>query len=608
MSKTDSWSTPEWLDYYYKKRGWSVIPITAEGDRKKHAAPKGVSWPTLQRDNHPEGRPYTDEEWHALFKGKGMGVILGQSSGFLVDIDLDTPEAIQAARHILPTTLRSGRLTAPRSHYWFRSTDLSGVYKPFQDPRDTTMLMEVRGTPGHYTIIPPSIHKTGEQYTWWGGQHDAEIYEDGGEVRSSVALTAIAALVAREARTWNARHLFWLHFSGALMRHTPSYWNRDDNLVHYMRVIGEVMNYHDMDDLLTTTRGTVNMWNTPGGKTTGWASMRDDMGFQFKGFIDALESWLEWGFGPQEKATEEAEVVIEPADIKDMPQPRTFRTIVSTDYPPIQFLIDGILQENDLTVLSGQSGAGKTMLSLWMVHEVARKGHHVLYIDEENSERRIGQRLRALGYTEEGAVSDRIHYFGKESVNLRSAVWMAHLKEIVERLDIRLVVLDSMLDLFVLSGGGNENDNTEVAHFIKAGLEPLKDVGAAILLHDHVGKGESKSTRGASIKQGMADHRWHLEKTRDFTKVKDGEISISSRMSDGGKSRDGALEDRVVFKVLAKVTDDGEPLTEIVRQPRGTSPSKADSDIDLTNHQPSEQKTKDGSDTKVEKNARAPKL
>jgi hypothetical protein len=56
-----------------------------------------------------------------LFDPRGnIGVLLGEPSGGLVDVDLDSPEARRAARHLLPPTGRiGGRRSAPDSHYFY---------------------------------------------------------------------------------------------------------------------------------------------------------------------------------------------------------------------------------------------------------------------------------------------------------------------------------------------------------------------------------------------------------------------------------------------------------------------------------------------------------
>jgi hypothetical protein len=96
-----------------------------------------------------------------------VGVLLGAASNWLTDIDLDTPEAIGLAPHYLPPTWVFGRTSKPRSH-WFYIAEGARSHK-FLGIDDETML-EVRAessdTSGHQTVIPPSIHVSGESIEW----------------------------------------------------------------------------------------------------------------------------------------------------------------------------------------------------------------------------------------------------------------------------------------------------------------------------------------------------------------------------------------------------------------------------------------------------------
>jgi hypothetical protein len=93
----------------YAARGLTVVPIP-EG-RKRPAIP---SWQTLRL------RP---EELGDYFNGRpqNVGILLGEPSGRVVDVDLDVPEAVELGPRFLGSTLRSGRQSAPRSHWWYRS-------------------------------------------------------------------------------------------------------------------------------------------------------------------------------------------------------------------------------------------------------------------------------------------------------------------------------------------------------------------------------------------------------------------------------------------------------------------------------------------------------
>jgi hypothetical protein len=88
-----------------------------------------------------------------------IGLLLGEASSGLVDVDLDAQEAIAAADAFLPkTSLVHGRRSKPRSHRWYK-LDAAPKPKKFQDT-DGTCLVELRST-GQQTVVPPSTHPTG---------------------------------------------------------------------------------------------------------------------------------------------------------------------------------------------------------------------------------------------------------------------------------------------------------------------------------------------------------------------------------------------------------------------------------------------------------------
>lgn len=137
----------------YIRRGWAPIPVPL---RKK--SPVTPSWQT---------RRITERDAAEHFDGVGnIGVILGEASGGLVDIDLDCSEAIELAPEHLPTTEAIfGRQGKPRSHWLYRVNGNAPTLQ-IRDPLTKEMLLELRGDGGHQTIFPGSVHESGELIGW----------------------------------------------------------------------------------------------------------------------------------------------------------------------------------------------------------------------------------------------------------------------------------------------------------------------------------------------------------------------------------------------------------------------------------------------------------
>ncbi len=109
-----------------------------------------------------------------LFKANrgNVGVLLGEPSGFIVDVDLDHPRAVELADSFLPPTRMTwGRASKPRSHRLYRLTRPTKTKqwrlarKNKGDP-PPPMIVELRST-GCQTVAPGSTHKdTGEAIVW----------------------------------------------------------------------------------------------------------------------------------------------------------------------------------------------------------------------------------------------------------------------------------------------------------------------------------------------------------------------------------------------------------------------------------------------------------
>jgi hypothetical protein len=143
------------LDYAlrYIRRGWSPIPIP-----KGQKGPRIKGWQNLR---------ITDAEVRKYFSRDGnLGIILGEASGGLIDIDLDCAESIQLAPKFLPQTEAIfGRPSKLNSHWLYRVKQFApSVF--FTDPTTGKTLIELRGDGGRQTVFPPSIHPSDEPIEW----------------------------------------------------------------------------------------------------------------------------------------------------------------------------------------------------------------------------------------------------------------------------------------------------------------------------------------------------------------------------------------------------------------------------------------------------------
>lgn len=159
---------------------------------------------------------------------QNIGLLLGYSG--ITDVDCDCPEAIAAARELLPETgLIFGRRSKPFSHYLYR-TDSPVRTIQLLDPLDAAMLVELRGLKsdgsiGLQTVVPPSIHETGEAVRFEHGYEGVPANIDAETLMSAVHWVAAAALLARHWPTEGSRHHAFLALAGMFAR---AEWSLED--------------------------------------------------------------------------------------------------------------------------------------------------------------------------------------------------------------------------------------------------------------------------------------------------------------------------------------------------------------------------------------------
>lgn len=211
------------------RRGYTPLPILPGTKR-----PALGSWQSLDAEANPDDvRAVMRSALSASPGGDtpSIGLSLGAKSGGLVDIDLDDRRALRAARHFLPpTSMKSGRLTNPASHWWYRITeDVPERTDRRQFPRRrgadgaTTggeVIVELRTTGGQ-TVIPPSLHPSGEPYEWVGepfGGDEGPRLIGARDLRARFLLIALVVTLAEGWPTRGGRHDAYLALAGMMLR------------------------------------------------------------------------------------------------------------------------------------------------------------------------------------------------------------------------------------------------------------------------------------------------------------------------------------------------------------------------------------------------------
>lgn len=190
----------------YIGRGWSPIPIPYRS--KKPTLP---GWNERRLTNTDAPRYFREAD-------QNIGVLLGAPSGGLVDIDLDSPEALALAPFVLPQTATFGRASTPQSHWLYMSLIPSRV--TYVDPLasvngDEGMLLEIRST-GAQTVFPGSVHETGERIEWFHDRAPCSI--EAAELQYYVGILAAMSLLRRHWPAAGARDEAAVALTGLLTR------------------------------------------------------------------------------------------------------------------------------------------------------------------------------------------------------------------------------------------------------------------------------------------------------------------------------------------------------------------------------------------------------
>ena len=240
----------------YLARGW--LPIPVEFRCKK---PSVANWPNLR---------LSDSGLHDLFRmgPSNLGLLLGEPSGGLVDVDLDAPEVVTLAPAFLPVTqMIHGRESKPRSHWWYIMNAPPKTAK-FTDP-DGIVLVELRST-GCQTIVPPSVHPSGETITWEENCDPASVTDS---LIKQVRALAACSLIARHWPETGSRHETALALAGGLLRSGWSIENTEHFVVCAARAAGD----DESPDRARAVRDTADGL-TRNQRVTGWKRLGELLG------------------------------------------------------------------------------------------------------------------------------------------------------------------------------------------------------------------------------------------------------------------------------------------------------------------------------------------
>ena len=278
LSKLDKELPKTVLEYAaaYSSMGLGTVP---NQPGSKRPAVKGWTELRLRQEDIPE---YFED-------GENVGLLLGELSGWLVDVDLDCAEAGAIADRFLADTLASGRKSAPRSHHLFVSQGAKS--RSWRTPgEDGTTILELRST-GRQTLVEPSAHPTGERYEYDrdGALEPVEISAEPLEL--ACLRIATAAAIARCLPT-DGRHDFALALAGYLRR--PGRLDEEDALAIMLAAwhAAGADSREALEDVERIVRDTARKISS-GEQVTGGTTLEE----MAPGLVPLLAGWWAWRSG-----------------------------------------------------------------------------------------------------------------------------------------------------------------------------------------------------------------------------------------------------------------------------------------------------------------------
>jgi len=447
---------------------WKVVPI-----RPKEKVPRRKDW---QKQLIPES-----EIQDYFNDGDNIGILWGKPSHGLVDVDLDCNEAVALAPRFLPKTGRVyGRETRPTSHYLYQSKGTEPL--KFNDPEpsdpEDACLLEVRST-GQQSIVPPSIHPSGELIRWEKRREPTRVSPD--DLRIAVGLLAAAALIAKRWKK-GYRNEIVLSLTGTLLR---AGWKKE-KIIKLVEVIAIAAGDKELEKRVAAVEST---WNKYVNKkeVTGIPTLKKLIGEK------TVSRIFEWAGIGKEKSISSAGQ-LEETDIF-----HTYQEFENA--PPITFAIEGILQNGCATMIAGLSGHGKTltMLSLakallnrhkhkklWDQFKVLETASRVLYLIPESGITPFKERLKRFHmyhYLKDGRLL--VHTLSKgRTPDLSDPKILAAAKDAYV-----------FLDPTIRFEKGSENEAADNQQGLAADIFALLRAGArAVILAHHAPKSFSKES------------------------------------------------------------------------------------------------------------------
>lgn len=198
--------------------------------------------------------------------------------------------------------------------------------------------------------------------------------------------------------------------------------------------------------------------------------------------------------------------------------PLDWSAFLARDLGPPDFLAGRLMVRGHQVALVGDGKAGKSLFTqewawrmaagLPFLDDCAHAPLKVLYVDMENAEEEIQERLLAFGATPD-TLTNLVYLSFPMFRPLNTADGAADLMEVVDEYRPEVVILDTISRMIV----GKENDADPWLALYRQTLVRLKKRRISSIRLDHFGKDATRGARGNSTKTQDVDAVWELTPT-----------------------------------------------------------------------------------------------
>ncbi len=294
------------------------------------------------------------------------------------------------------------------------------------------------------------------------------------------------------------------------------------------------------------------------------------------------------------------------------------KELLELDIPPMHWIVNRMIPNPGLTLISGKPGSYKTFFAFWLGMRASAglpifdefdepyfctiDGEQpmgkisTLFIEEENSKQLMKHRAHGMKVFEVGD----IFYMIDEGFKFTDERWREAIKETITQKGIKLLILDPFSSVMGLN---NENDNAEVSKIMDIVRKEFVNMGLSVIMihHPSKGNGDGLNLRGAGDILGKCDVHLSLEvenpldkiikvcyqkfRVEDISKVS----NFNMRLSGDSDFRD--LRFRYIGKALSKTVEKRNELAEQIMIAIDDGEEREQREIaDMVNQKPSNKK------------------